>query len=230
MTIDKVSVTQQCLTILGCTGSIGVSTLDVVARHPERYRVYALTANTRVDLIIPQIQSHQPRFAVLRDEQAAQQLSDQLSQLGITGTEVLSGEAGLLQVAAADEVDSVMAAIVGAAGLLPTMAAVDAGKKVLLANKESLVMAGHLFMQAVAKSGATLLPIDSEHNAIFQCMPARYQRGEQVGLAEQGVSNGGAHVRISQLSQHRAIAVFNHGVNNTLGMDDDIDFVRAGIK
>jgi 1-deoxy-D-xylulose-5-phosphate reductoisomerase len=187
VTIDQGSLKPQSLTILGCTGSIGVSTLDVVARHPERYRVYALTANTRVDLIIPQIQSHRPRFAVLRDEQAAQKLSDQLSKLGITDTQVLSGEAGLLQVAAAEDVDSVMAAIVGAAGLLPTMAAVEAGKKVLLANKESLVMAGHLFMQAVAKSGATLLPIDSEHNAIFQCMPARYQHGEQLGLDKQGV-------------------------------------------
>ncbi|WP_101756614.1 1-deoxy-D-xylulose-5-phosphate reductoisomerase [Oceanicoccus sp. KOV_DT_Chl] len=177
----------QQITVLGSTGSIGVSTLDVIARHPDRYRVYALTANTRVDLILPQIQSCRPRFVVMRDESAAQQLADQLKVLGDSETQVLAGAAGLLQVSAAGAVDTVMAAIVGAAGLEPTMAAVDAGKKVLLANKESLVMAGHLFMQAVARSGATLLPIDSEHNAIFQCMPARHQQGERHSLEADGV-------------------------------------------
>ena len=180
-------MTIQQVTVLGSTGSIGVSTLDVIARHPDRYRVFALTANTKVDLIIPQIQNCQPRYVVMRDEVAAQQLDDQLKALSITGTDVLSGEEGLLQVSSNDEVDTVMAAIVGAAGLAPTMAAVDAGKKVLLANKESLVMAGHLFMQAVERSGATLLPIDSEHNAIFQCMPARYQQGGGNGLHAEGV-------------------------------------------
>ncbi len=175
------------ITILGSTGSIGVSTLDVLARHPDKYRAYALTANTSVDLIVPQIQQHSPRFAVMRDERAAQQLTDQLTSLGHTETEVLAGEKGLLQVASDTSVVSVMAAIVGAAGLSPTMAAVTAGKKVLLANKESLVMAGHLFMQAVEKSGATLLPIDSEHNAIFQSMPARYQSGQSAGLVSEGV-------------------------------------------
>ncbi|MEE8059914.1 MAG: 1-deoxy-D-xylulose-5-phosphate reductoisomerase [Pseudomonadales bacterium] len=169
----------QNITVLGSTGSIGVSTLNVLARHPERYRLYALSANTRVDLIIPQIESFRPRYAVMRDENAAQQLLEQLKARGTTDTEILCGEQGLLQVAADPAVDSVMAAIVGAAGLMPTMAAVKAAKKVLLANKESLVMAGHLFMQAVECSGATLLPIDSEHNAIFQCMPYRYQQGQQ---------------------------------------------------
>ena len=177
----------QHITVLGSTGSIGVSTLDVVARHPDRYSLYALTANTRVDLILPQIKTHQPRYAVMRDEQSAEQLSKQLKTAGITSTEVLAGEQGLVAVAGADVVDSVMAAIVGSAGLAPTMAAVDSGKKVLLANKESLVMAGHLLMQAVERNGATLLPIDSEHNAIFQCMPARYQSGESPGLAAEGV-------------------------------------------
>lgn len=175
------------ITILGSTGSIGVSTLDVLARHPDKYRAYALTANTSVDLIIPQIQHHSPRFAVMRDERCAQQLADRLAGLGLTNTEVLAGEEGLLQVASATPVVSVMAAIVGAAGLSPTMAAVIAGKKVLLANKESLVMAGHLFMHAVETSGATLLPIDSEHNAIFQSMPARYQSGHSAGLVSEGV-------------------------------------------
>lgn len=175
------------ITILGSTGSIGVSTLDVLFRHPDKYRAYALTANTSVDLIIPQIERHNPRFAVMRDERSAQQLADKLVGLGFTDTEVLAGEEGLLQVASDPSVVSVMAAIVGAAGLSPTMAAVTAGKKVLLANKESLVMAGHLFMQAVEKNGATLLPIDSEHNAIFQSMPARYQSGQSAGLVSEGV-------------------------------------------
>ena len=177
----------QQLTILGSTGSIGVSTLDVVARHPERYAVFALTANTRLDLMLPQIEKYKPRYAVLRSEQAAQQLVAQLAARGVTGTEVLAGEAGLIAVAAHAEVNAVMAAIVGAAGLAPTLAAVAEGKKVLLANKESLVMAGHLFMQAVEHSGAILLPIDSEHNAIFQCMPATFQQGQRHGLAHEGV-------------------------------------------
>ena len=181
------SQSPQNITVLGSTGSIGVSTLDVLARHPDKYRAYALTANTSVDLIIPQIQRHSPRFAVMRDERSAQQLEDQLFALGHKETAVLSGEKGLLRVASDVAVSAVMAAIVGAAGLSPTMAAVTAGKKVLLANKESLVMAGHLFMEAVETSGATLLPIDSEHNAIFQSMPARYQSGKSTGLASEGV-------------------------------------------
>ena len=181
------SQSPQNITVLGSTGSIGVSTLDVLARHPDKYRAYALTANTSVDLIIPQIQRHSPRFAVMRDERSAQQLEDQLFALGHKETAVLSGEKGLLRVASDVAVSAVMAAIVGAAGLSPTMAAVPAGKKVLLANKESLVMAGHLFMDAVETSGATLLPIDSEHNAIFQSMPARYQSGKSTGLVSEGV-------------------------------------------
>ncbi len=191
-TSDQDGSSRQCaavqiVSILGSTGSVGASTLDVIARHPQLYQLYALTANTRVDLIIPQIECHRPRYAVMRDETAAQQLAEQLKAKGINDTEVLGGELGLSQVAAADEVDTVMAAIVGAAGLVPTLAAVDASKKVLLANKESLVMAGHLFMQAVQRSGATLLPIDSEHNAIFQCMPHRYQQGQQQALLQEGV-------------------------------------------
>ena len=174
----------QWITVLGATGSIGASTLDVLARHPDRYQVYALTANTRFDLLLPQIERVSPRYAVMLNEQAAEQLSQALKQRDITNTEVLCGPAALRQVAEASQVDVVMAAIVGSAGLAPTMAAAEAGKKVLLANKESLVMAGHLFMQAVEKAGATLLPIDSEHNAIFQCMPANYGQG----LAEAGVS------------------------------------------
>jgi 1-deoxy-D-xylulose-5-phosphate reductoisomerase len=177
----------QQLTVLGSTGSIGVSTLDVIGRNLERYNVFALTANTRVDLLVPQIERFRPRYAVMRDETAAQKLDEDLVRLGITDTQVLAGEQGLIDVASHPQVDSVMAAIVGAAGLRSTLAAVSSAKKILLANKESLVMAGHLFMQAVAESGATLLPIDSEHNAIFQCMPFNYQQGGRFGLQREGV-------------------------------------------
>jgi len=170
----------QSVTVLGSTGSIGKSTLDVLARHPERYQVLALTANSQVALLLQQVIQFQPQFAVMRDADAAQQLENALRREGLA-TQVLSGEEGLCQVAA--DADITMAAIVGAAGLLPTLAAVEAGRKVLLANKEALVMAGGLFMQAVARSGATLLPIDSEHNAIFQCLPAE----NGGGVREQGV-------------------------------------------
>lgn len=170
----------QSVTVLGSTGSIGKSTLDVLARHPQRYQVLALTANSQVALLLQQVIQFQPRFAVMRDADAAEQLAIALRQEGVE-TEVLCGEEGLCRVAA--EADITMAAIVGAAGLLPTLAAVEAGRKVLLANKEALVMAGGLFMQAVARSGATLLPIDSEHNAIFQCLPPN----NGTGASGQGV-------------------------------------------
>ncbi len=159
------------VTILGATGSIGVNTLDVIARHPDAYAVFALTANRNVELLRQQVLEHQPVYAVLQDEAAARTLREQLAAEPVT-TEVLCGIEALQDVARATEVDYVMAAIVGAAGLLPTLAAVNAGKRVLLANKEALVMTGKLFMQAVADAGAELLPIDSEHNAIYQCLPA----------------------------------------------------------
>ena len=160
----------QVLTVLGSTGSIGQSTLDVVARHPDHFTVFALTANSSVDKLFEQCQQCQPRYAVVGNADAAAQLHKLLSTVSCQ-TEVLYGLESLQEVASHQQVDTVMAAIVGAAGLLPTMAAVSAGKKVLLANKESLVMAGQLFMDAVSSSGAQLLPIDSEHNAIFQCLP-----------------------------------------------------------
>jgi 1-deoxy-D-xylulose-5-phosphate reductoisomerase len=159
------------LTVLGSTGSIGVSTLDVVSQHPDLYSVFALTANQSVDTLLQQCLQFQPRIAVMADESSADRLQAAL-HAAAADTRVLWGVAGLCHVAAAAEVDLVMAAIVGAAGLEPTLAAATVGKTVLLANKESLVMAGHLFMQAVAGGGATLLPIDSEHNAIFQCLPS----------------------------------------------------------
>ncbi|WP_085626434.1 MULTISPECIES: 1-deoxy-D-xylulose-5-phosphate reductoisomerase [unclassified Pseudomonas] len=166
----------QRITVLGATGSIGLSTLDVIARHPDRYQVFALSGYSRIDELLALCVRHRPAFAVVPGAEAAIRLRESLVAAGCA-TEVLEGEAGLCQVASAPEVDAVMAAIVGAAGLRPTLAAVEAGKKVLLANKEALVMSGALFMDAVRRSGAVLLPIDSEHNAIFQCMPGDYARG-----------------------------------------------------
>ncbi len=165
----------QSITVLGATGSIGVSTLDVIARHPDRYRVFALTAHSRVDELAEQCIRFTPEVAVVGTAEAASQLSARLQSSGLT-TQVDYGEQALCDVSSADACTTVMAAIVGAAGLAPTMAAALAGKKVLLANKEALVISGQLFMDAVAASGSVLLPIDSEHNAIFQCLPLNYQR------------------------------------------------------
>lgn len=164
------------VTVLGATGSIGLSTLDVIARHPERYSVFALTAFSRVAELKALCLLHRPRFAVFADEAQARVLQADLHAAGLA-TRVLVGCGGLCEVAAHPEVDVVMAAIVGAAGLRPTLSAVQSGKRVLLANKEALVMSGALFMQALQQSEAVLLPIDSEHNAIFQCLPTDYSRG-----------------------------------------------------
>jgi len=169
-------VTTLKVTVLGATGSIGLSTLDVIARHPERYSVFALTAFSRVAELKALCLRHRPRFAVLADEALARVLQADLHAAGLA-TRVLVGCGGLCEVAAHPEVDVVMAAIVGAAGLRPTLSAVQSGKRVLLANKEALVMSGALFMQALQQSEAVLLPIDSEHNAIFQCLPTDYSRG-----------------------------------------------------
>ena len=158
------------LTVCGSTGSIGVSTLDVVSRNCSRYEIFALTAHTNVDLLAAQCRRWRPRFAVMSDESAAMRLAAVLSSEA-PRTEVLAGASGLEQVAAHPDVDYVMAAIVGGAGLMPSLAAARSGKRVLLANKEALVMSGRLFMDAVREGGADLLPIDSEHNAVFQCMP-----------------------------------------------------------
>lgn len=168
--------------MLGGTGSIGLSTLDVIARHPQRYEVFAISGFSRLTELQALCIRHRPRFAVVPDASAARVLQDALISAGLD-TRVLLGEAGLCEIAAHPEVDAVMAAIVGAAGLRPTLAAVEAGKRVLLANKEALVMSGALFIQAVRRHGAVLLPIDSEHNAIFQCLPGDYGRGlAQVGV------------------------------------------------
>ncbi len=170
------------LTILGSTGSIGENTLDVVARHPERFQVFALTANKSVDKMLAQCQHFHPRYAVLLDTSSAEKLADKIRENGLD-IEVLSGVESLEIVASHTEVDSVMAAIVGAAGIRPTFAAARAGKQVLLANKETLVMAGRIFMDVVKANNATLLPIDSEHNAIHQSLPDRFSSD----LAKDGI-------------------------------------------
>jgi len=168
------------LTLLGSTGSIGTSTLAVVAANPELYQVVALVAGQNVALMAEQCQQFQPRYAAMSDETAASALRERLRALNIN-TEVLSGVQAACELAALDEVDQVMAAIVGASGLQPTLAAIRAGKTVLLANKESLVTCGRLFMEAVRQYQAQLLPVDSEHNAIFQSLPASIQH--QLGYA-----------------------------------------------
>ena len=161
---------KQTLAVLGATGSVGVNTLDVVARHPERFDVFALTAMRRADVLEEQCLRWKPRFAVLGDAAAARALQQRLREQGVA-TEVLSGPRALADIAAHSDVTTVMAAIVGAAGLEACVAAARAGKRLLLANKEALVVGGRLFMDAVRDGGATLMPIDSEHSAIFQCLP-----------------------------------------------------------
>ncbi|HEC73278.1 MAG TPA: 1-deoxy-D-xylulose-5-phosphate reductoisomerase [Methylophaga aminisulfidivorans] len=160
----------KAVTILGSTGSIGVSTLDVLSLHPEKYTVFALTANCSVETMSKQCLQFKPQFAVMLDDDSAQTLTSLLKKNGCN-TVVLSGKKALEEVSESADTDIVVAAIVGAAGLLPTLAAARAGKRILLANKEALVMSGALFMKTVADNGATLLPVDSEHNALWQCLP-----------------------------------------------------------
>lgn len=169
----------QGITILGSTGTIGRNTLDVLDRYPDRYRVMALTAHRQVDEMYDQCVRYSPELAVMRDEIAAEQLGSRLRAIG-SSTTVRAGLEGLIVAASYESSQIVMAAIVGAAGLLPTLEAVRSGKRVLLANKEPLVMCGHVFVEEARKSGATLLPIDSEHNAIFQCMPSNYRTGSRA--------------------------------------------------
>lgn len=161
----------QQIVVLGSTGSIGVNTLDVLSRHPDRYQVFALTANESVDILFQQCLQYQPRYAAMVSERAALELQSRLRAAG-SKVDVLQGADSLIQLVQDSSVHTVMAAIVGAAGLPASMAAAKSGKKILLANKEALVMAGPLFMEAVQQNNAMLLPIDSEHNAIFQCLPA----------------------------------------------------------
>ncbi|WP_248744300.1 MULTISPECIES: 1-deoxy-D-xylulose-5-phosphate reductoisomerase [unclassified Pseudomonas] len=215
----------QQITVLGATGSIGLSTLDVIARHPDRYKVFALSGFTRLSELFALCVRHVPQFAVVPEVAAARGLQDDLRAAGLS-TRVLVGEEGLCQVAAAPEVDAVMAAIVGAAGLRPTLAAVEAGKKILLANKEALVMSGALFMEAVRKSGSVLLPIDSEHNAIFQCMPQDFARGlSNVGVRRILLTASGGPFRqtpmteLAHVSPDQACAHPNWSMGRKISVD-----------
>ena len=198
------------LTLLGSTGSIGCSTLDVVRHNPDRFAVTALVAGKNVARMAEQCLEFTPRYAVMDDAASARELKETLAQHG-SRTEVLSGQQAACDMAALDEVDQVMAAIVGAAGLLPTLAAIRAGKRVLLANKESLVTCGRLFMEAVKESGAQLLPVDSEHNAIFQSLPQPFQRNlgyadlEQSGVASILLTGSGGPFRETPLSELAAM-------------------------
>lgn len=213
------------VTVLGSTGSIGVSTLDVLARYPERFRAVALTANTDAERMAEQCRAHRPDFAVMVDAGAAARLRELLADMP-QPPEVLSGVEGLEQVAAMPEADYVMAAIVGAAGLRPTLAAARLGKRVLLANKESLVVAGALLMRTVADSGAELLPIDSEHNAIFQCLPPNFTEGlERVGVerilltASGGPFRDWSHERIASATPEQACNHPNWSMGRKISVD-----------
>ena len=193
------------ITILGSTGTIGVNTLDVIARHSAGFEVFALTANRNVDALFEQCQAWRPRYAVLVEPDAAATLHTRCRDAGLA-VEVLAGVEALVHVAAHAEVDYIMAGIVGAAGLLPNLAAAQAGKRVMLANKESLVMSGRLFMDAVRDAGAELLPIDSEHNAVFQCMPPDFARGlEAVGVQRILLTASGGPFRTLPLEDLAAV-------------------------
>ncbi len=213
------------LTVLGATGSIGVNTLDVVARHPERFEIFALTGATQVERLFQQCLQHRPKYAVMLSAAAAAELRERLKQAGVA-TEVLEGEAALVEVATAAEVDTVMAAIVGAAGLPATLAAAQAGKRILLANKETLVVSGQLFMDAVAASGAVLLPIDSEHNAIFQALPrdfnGDFQRSGVKALwltASGGPFRQMSAAQIAQVTPAQAVAHPNWVMGKKISVD-----------
>jgi len=230
----------QSICILGSTGSIGQSTIDVILRHPQEFQVFALTAHKNVNLLIQQAVLCQPQFVVLADEQNYTQAKALVLQHGLRCT-VLCGQDALQQVACASDVDIVMAAIVGAAGLLPTLAAVNAGKKVLLANKEALVMSGELFIHAANQSKAQLLPIDSEHNAIFQCLPFDFEYGN---LAASGIrkilltGSGGPFLKtpletLSSVTPQQACAHPNWDMGRKISVDSatmmnkGLEFIEA---
>lgn len=218
-------MTRLQVTVLGATGSIGLSTLDVVSRHADRYSLFAVTAFSRMAELEALCLTHRPQFAVVADEAQAGALQVRLAEVGLA-TRVLFGDGGLCEVAAHPEVDVVMAAIVGAAGLRPTLSAVQAGKRVLLANKEALVMSGALFMQALEQSSAVLLPIDSEHNAIFQCLPSDYARGmAEVGVRRILLTASGGPFRqtplaeLAQVTPEQACAHPNWSMGRKISVD-----------
>jgi 1-deoxy-D-xylulose-5-phosphate reductoisomerase len=201
--------TVQGISLLGSTGSIGKNTLDVISRHPDRYRVHALSANTSVDTMLAQCETWRPRFAVMQDADAASRLEQVLNSRALD-TVVLHGNAALEQIASDGDVQIVVAAIVGAAGLLPTLAAAGSGKRLLLANKEALVMSGQLLMDAAARSGALVMPVDSEHNAIFQSLPVTGPLTEKPAVSRAGVTKilltaSGGPFRESTLEELRVV-------------------------
>ena len=196
----------QNVAIFGATGTIGSHTLDVIARHPDRFRAFALTAHSSVDVMLKQCLEFNPEYAVMLEADAAESLERKLQSAG-SSTQVLYGMAALEDMACHPQVDTVMAAIVGAAGLRPAMAAARAGKRVLLANKETLVMSGNLFMEAVAEGRATLLPIDSEHNAIFQVMPANvWDKLADVGIKRILLTASGGPFRTRTMAELLAVS------------------------
>ena len=212
------------ITILGATGSIGISTLDVIDRHSRAYNIFALTGNKKIPLLAEQCAKFNPKYAVVMDAEAAGELVNLLTQNHVS-TEVLVGTDALASVSSHEDVDIVMAAIVGSAGLIPTLAAANAGKKVLLANKEALVMAGNLLMQAVDKSGATLLPIDSEHNAIFQCLPRDIKNLSKGGVSKLLLSASGGPFRgwslgeMDEVTREQACAHPNWSMGKKISVD-----------
>lgn len=214
---------KQKITVLGSTGSIGKSTLDVVARHPDRYEVFALSAATQVDLMLQQCAQFKPRFAVMASAPHAQLLAEKIKQNGLP-TSVLQAQGALEIIASHEEVDAVMAAIVGAAGLSPCLAAARAGKRLLLANKEALVVGGNVFMRAVREGGATLLPIDSEHSAIFQCLPEDpacwAERVDSILLtASGGPFRTRAPETLAQITPEQACAHPNFSMGRKISVD-----------
>ncbi|MDA8961940.1 1-deoxy-D-xylulose-5-phosphate reductoisomerase [Congregibacter sp.] len=217
---------RQRVAVLGSSGSIGVNTLDVLSRHPDRYEIFALAARSSVDTVFEQCRKYHPRYVLLTDDAAAAILAKRLATDAALDTEVLAGTAALEQIAAHVDVDIVMAAIVGSAGMASAMAAARAGKRLLLANKEALVTAGSLLMRAVEDSGATLLPVDSEHNAIFQCLPADSRARPQLegvsGLiltASGGPFRGKSREFLAKVTPEQACAHPNWDMGRKISVD-----------
>jgi len=212
----------QRISILGSTGSVGRNTLAVLELHPKLFQVEALTANSNVELLFEQCCRYQPKTAVMASESAAQQLATKLTDQGFGHIEIQAGEQAIVDVACAESSHSVMAAIVGAAGLVPTLEAVKAGKRVLVANKEPLVMTGALFMQQAELSGATLLPIDSEHNAIFQCLPDNQNKADVAKLhltASGGPFRGRYWQSLKDITPTQACAHPNWSMGRKISVD-----------
>ena len=214
----------QQVAVLGATGSIGLSTLDVLGRHPERYRVHTLAANRSVSAMVALCRLHRPKFAIMNDADAAEQLSQALQDE--PEIDVGCGVEAMTEAVCQSEVDAVMAAIVGFAGLRPALAAAEAGKRLLLANKEALVSAGSVFMAAVARGGATLLPIDSEHNAMFQCVPASGRAEPQMDSVEKilltasgGPFRGWTRAQLHEVTPEQACAHPNWSMGRKISVD-----------